>query len=210
MVLCQIPFCKFAQEKYVRSLLANLILSSVQWFATKKTSCLFSSALVYLQLGVDMSNFQVGLIGFGVGLVIALVVYIWQFASRKDKERIHLAEIASLKKMLTDRMELEGIQKLKAENEDLKKKNENLRITNTALMQKPGRQEVQRLHIYQKAVDRLTINAPGFGQAWQSALKESEEEFSEIYSGAIPFWKKVLPSKTNAKMIKEDETVDEE
>ena len=159
-----------------------------------------------------MTNFQFGLIGFGVGLVIALVVYIWQFASRKDKERIHLAEIASLKKMLTDRMELEGegIQKLKAENEDLKKKNENLRITNTALMQKPGRQEVQRLHIYQKAVDRLTINAPGFGQAWQSALKESEEEFSEIYSGSIPFWKKVLPSKTNAKMIKEDETVDED
>ena len=160
-----------------------------------------------------MTNFQYGLIGFGVGLVIALVVYIWQFAARKDKEKIHLTEIASLRKMLTDRMDLEaeGLNKLKLENEDLKKKNENLRITNTALMQKPGRQEVQRLHIYQTAVDRLTINAPGFGQAWQSALKESEEEFNEIYSGSIPFWKKVIPGKTNAKLVKDDaEVVDEE
>lgn len=157
-----------------------------------------------------MTNFQTLLIGLGVGIVFALIVYIWQFAKRKDQERIHLAEIAGLKKMLTDRMDLEseGVAKLKEENEDLKQKNENLRITNSALLQKPGRQEIQRLHIYQTAVDRLTINAPGFGQAWQSALKESEEEFSKIYSGSIPFWKKVLPSRTNAKMIKDDSAVD--
>lgn len=157
-----------------------------------------------------MTNFQTLLIGLGVGIVLALIVYIWQFAKRKDQERIHLAEIAGLKKMLTDRMDLEseGVAKLKEENEDLKQKNENLRITNSALLQKPGRQEIQRLHIYQTAVDRLTINAPGFGQAWQSALKESEEEFSKIYSGSIPFWKKVLPSRTNAKMIKDDSAVD--
>ena len=160
-----------------------------------------------------MTNFQYGLIGLGVGLVITLIVYLWQFAAKKDILRTQRAEIDRLKQMLSDRMDLEseGIQKLKAEAEDLKLKNENLRITNAALLQKPGRQEVQRLHIYQKAVDRLIINAPGFGQAWQSALKESEEEFSEIYSGALPFWKKVLPSKTNAKLIKEAaEEVDEE
>jgi len=156
-----------------------------------------------------MTSFQYGLIGLGVGVVLALVVYIWQFSIRRDQSRIHMAEIERLKKMLSDRMDLEsdGIQKLKAENEDLKKRNENLRITNSALLQKPGRQEVQRLHIYQKAVDRLTINAPGFGQAWQSALKESEDEFSEIYSGAIPFWKNILPGKTNAKLLKDDSDV---
>ncbi len=160
-----------------------------------------------------MTNFQYGLIGLGVGLVIALIVYIWQFAAKKDMLRLQKAEIDRLKQMLSDRMDLEseGVQKLKAEVEDLKLKNENLRITNAALLQKPGRQEVQRLHIYQKAVDRLIINAPGFGQAWQSALKESEDEFSEIYTGSLPFWKKVLPSKTNAKLIKEaSEEVDEE
>ena len=161
-----------------------------------------------------MTNFQYGLIGLGAGLVIALIVYIWQFAARKDMERTQKAEIDRLKQMLTDRMDLEseGVKKLKVENEDLKLKNENLRITNAALLQKPGRQEIQRLHIYQKAVDRLTINAPGFGQAWQSALKDSESEFSEIYNGSLPFWKKVLPSKTNAKAIKEEpaEEVDEE
>lgn len=143
------------------------------------------------------------LIGLGVGLVIALFVYIWQKIGKGEIEKKSKAEIARLKGMLADRMDIEseGLTKLKAENEELKKANENLRITNANLMQKPGRAEVNRLHIYQQAVDRLVINSPGFGAAWQSALKESEEEFAKTYTGAQAFWKKVLPGKTNAKLI---------
>ena len=107
-------------------------------------------------------------------------------------------------------IESAGVNKLKAENEELKKANENLRITNAALAQKPGRAEVQRLQIYQKAVDRLIINSPGFGAAWQSALKESEDEFEKIYSGTQAFWKKILPGRTNAKLIDKDNVVDEQ
>ena len=143
------------------------------------------------------------LIGLGIGLVIALIVYIWQKIGKGEIEKKSKAEIARLKGMLADRMDIEseGLNKLKAENEELKKVNENLRITNANLMQKPGRAEVNRLHIYQQAVDRLVINSPGFGAAWQSALKESEEEFAKTYTGAQAFWKKVLPGKTNAKLI---------
>ena len=146
------------------------------------------------------------LIGLGVGLVIALIVYIWQRLARNDSDRKNKAEITRLKGMLADRMDLEseGLNKLKAENEELKKANENLRITNANLANKPGRAEVQRLHIYQQAVDRLIINSPGFGAAWQSALKESEDEFAKTYTGTQAFWKKVLPGKTNAKLITQE------
>ena len=156
-------------------------------------------------------NFKDMLIGLGIGLVIALIVYIWQRIGRSDSEKKSKAGIARLKNMLADRMDIEseGLKKLKVENEDLKKANENLRITNAALSQKPGRAEVQRLQIYQQAVDRLVINSPGFGAAWQSALKESEEEFAKTYTGTQAFWKKILPGKTNAKLIQSD-VVDEQ
>ncbi len=151
------------------------------------------------------------LIGLGIGLVIALFVYIWQKVGKSDIEKRSKEEIAKLKGLLADRMDIEseGVTKLRKENEELKKLNENLRITNASLAQKPGRAEVQRLHIYQRAVDRLVINSPGFGAAWQSALKESEEEFANIYNGTQAFWKKVLPGKTNAKLISGD-VVDEQ
>lgn len=152
------------------------------------------------------------LIGLGIGLVIALIVYIWQKIGKNDIEKKSKAEMARLKGMLADRMDIEseGLNKLKAENEELKKANENLRITNANLMQKPGRAEVNRLHIYQQAVDRLVINSPGFGAAWQSALKESEEEFAKTYTGTQAFWKKILPGKTNAKLIANNDVVDEQ
>ena len=152
------------------------------------------------------------LIGLGVGLVIAIIVYIWQKMGKGEIEKKSKQEIARLKNLLADRMDIEseGVTKLRKENEELKKANENLRITNANLAQKPGRAEVQRLHIYQQAVDRLVINSPGFGAAWQSALKESEEEFAKTYTGTQAFWKKVLPGKTNAKLISNNDVVDEQ
>lgn len=152
------------------------------------------------------------LIGLGVGLVIAIIVYIWQKVGKGEIEKKSKQEIARLKNLLADRMDIEseGVTKLRKENEELKKANENLRITNANLAQKPGRAEVQRLHIYQQAVDRLVINSPGFGAAWQSALKESEEEFAKTYTGTQAFWKKVLPGKTNAKLISNNDVVDEQ
>ena len=152
------------------------------------------------------------LIGLGIGLVIAIIVYIWQKVGKNDMEKKNKQEIARLKNLLADRMDIEseGVTKLRKENDELKKANENLRITNANLAQKPGRAEVQRLHIYQQAVDRLVINSPGFGAAWQSALKESEEEFAKTYTGTQAFWKKVLPGKTNAKLISSNDVVDEQ
>ena len=105
--------------------------------------------------------------------------------------------------MLTDRMDIEseGVQKLKAELEHYKKENENLRISVATYSQKPGRRELAKLHVYQLAADRLTLNSPGFGAAWQASLKESEEEFQKTYKGIQPFIRRVIPLRTDAQIV---------
>ncbi len=149
-----------------------------------------------------MQNF---LIGLGVGVVLAIVLVVTMSVKRHKENLAANKETERLKRMLTDRMDLEseGLFKLKDQNEELKKQNENLRITLNTYSQKPGRKELARLQVYQLAVDRLTINSPGFGgAAWQAALKESEDEFQKTYVGGVqPFIKRLIPTKTEANVL---------
>ena len=147
-----------------------------------------------------MKNFAIGL---GIGLAVALVVLIIMAIKRSGERTAAAKEMDRLKMLLADRMDLEsdGLTKIRQENEDLKKQNENLRITVNTYSQKPGRKEIARLNVYQTAVDRLTINSPGFGAAWQAALKESEEEFEKSYVGTQSFIKRLIPAKTDANVL---------
>lgn len=140
------------------------------------------------------------------GLGCGLFVYIVMACKRKAVRKSSVLEINKYKNMLSDRMELEseGISRLKKEIEELKKANENLKSSIAVLSQKPGRKELSRLQTYQKAVDRLTINSPGFGPAWQAALQESEEEMQKMLTGVMPFIRKHIPSKTDAQLIEDD------
>lgn len=109
----------------------------------------------------------------------------------------HKREILRIKNMVTQKMDIEydSIASLREENETLKKRNENLRISVRTLSQKPNRKEVARLQIYQRAIEIMSMKAPGFAPAWQTAVKESEEEFDRIFLGFDPFVRKVVPSK---------------
>ena len=144
------------------------------------------------------------LIGIAIGVTPMIIILIVQLVKYKQRESLHMQEIQKLKNMVTDRMDLEsdGLSKLKEEITELKRQNENLRISLRTYSQKPGRREVSRLQVYQQAADRLTINSPGFGAAWQAALKESEEEFEKTFYGVQPFIKKVIPLKSSdAKVV---------
>lgn len=145
------------------------------------------------------------LYGLAAGLIIALIIYIVMVVKLKGAKSAAEKENARLRQMLSDRMELEseGVARLKKENEELRKSNENLRISMQTYAQKPGRKELQRLTVYQTAVDRLIINSPGFGAAWQAALKESEDEFEKTYTGVQAFIRKMIPLKTDAQLISE-------
>lgn len=149
-----------------------------------------------------MENF---LIGLGIGVVLAVVVAVAMSVNAHKKLLKAQSESEKYKKMVTDRMDLEatGLSKLKDENEELKKANENLRISINTYAQKPGRKEMARLQVYQLAVDRLTINSPGFGAAWQAALKESESEFEKTYVGVQAFVRRLIPQKTDATVLLE-------
>ena len=145
------------------------------------------------------------LYGLAAGLIIALIIYIVMAVKLKGAKSAAEKENARLRQMLSDRMELEseGVARLKKENEELRKNNENLRISMQTYAQKPGQKELQRLTVYQTAVDRLIINSPGFGAAWQAALKESEDEFEKTYTGVQAFIRKMIPLKTDAQLISE-------
>ena len=141
--------------------------------------------------------------GLGTGLIIAaLVAFFFSMKIGKVNDEKN-KEVQKYKNMLADRMELEaeGLKKVKEENDELRRANENLRVSLLALRDKPGRKEIQRLQILQKAADRLTLNSPGFGPVWQAALKESEDEFQKVYSGFIPFIKRHIPRPTDAEVV---------
>lgn len=142
------------------------------------------------------------LIGLGIGLIVALVILIVMAVKQRGVKREMKQEVEKYKRMLTDRMELEndGLNKVRADNEDLRKANENLRVSLMALRDKPGRKEIQQLQIMQKTVERLTMTSPGFAPIWQQALKETEEEFSKVYSGFSPFVKRHTGRSTDTQL----------
>ena len=133
-------------------------------------------------------------IGLYIGLFFCLVIFIREkFHARRLKK-----EIEKLKKHIQTKLEIEAESNEKRKNEidELKKQNENLRISLQSCSEKPGRKEIKQLHLYQKAVEILTEKAPGFAQSWQSAMKDGEEDVRKINLGNIPFIKRLLPGRS--------------
>jgi hypothetical protein len=62
------------------------------------------------------------------------------------------------------------------------------------LNQKPGRQELRQVQIYQKAIEIMFEKSPGFAPAWQITVKEAEEEMKRAERGIIPFFKRMTSS----------------
>ena len=133
-------------------------------------------------------------IGLYIGLFLCFVIFIREkFHARRLKK-----EIEKLKQHIQTKLEIdsESNEKRKSEIDELKKHNENLRISLQSYSDKPGRKEIKQLHLYQKAVEILTEKAPGFAQSWQSALKDVEDEMKKINLGKVPFIKRLLPGRS--------------
>ena len=76
----------------------------------------------------------------------------------------------------------------------LKKDNENLRISVKTLGQKPGRAELRLLNVYDKALRKMMLQAPGFSSAWETSLQEAEREYEENETGLKSIVGKVFGS----------------
>lgn len=143
---------------------------------------------IYLD-GVYME--QIDFISLGIGIVIGIVLWAIKsfFTVRHYKK-----ELKDYKNHLERQMKLtqEGSRKLEEDFEKLKKENENLRVTVKTLGQKPGRNELRLLNIYDSALRKMMLKAPGFAQGWELSMQEAEREYEENEKGLKTVIKKVF------------------
>jgi cell division protein FtsB len=138
------------------------------------------------------------LTAFGYGVALGLLVALWFAFGAWRRRRELVAEVDRLRRHLHDHMEIsrEGAEQRKGELEQLRKENENLRVTVKAWQQKPDRQQLRSFLVYDRAVRELTVNAPGFGTHWESALRHAEAEVEKMDQGLLAFARRlILPSK---------------
>jgi len=118
-------------------------------------------------------------------------------------------EIKEYKEHLNRQMKItnEGSKNLESALEALKKENENLRISVQTLGQKPGRAEMKLLNIYDTALRKMMMRAPGFSSAWEMSLQEAEQEYHENEKGFKSIIKKVFrPSLTETPQVHTSES----
>ncbi len=144
---------------------------------------------------------NIDLLSLGLGVVLGVVLYaIKSFISTSALKK----ELKEYKDHLQRQMKLtqDGTKKLEEENEKLKSENENLRISVKTLSQKPGRNEIRLLNIYDLAIRKMNAKAPGFAQGWELSMQEAEREYEERESGIKGAIKRVFaPSITHNKDI---------
>jgi hypothetical protein len=123
------------------------------------------------------------LIGLGIAVVLAAYVWFRGMLSRRELRK----ELQALKEQLHRQMTIldKGHQQTQGELDELRKQNENLRITNATLKNKPGRAEVQTLHVYEQALRLMQKRAPGFAPAWEDALAEAQRDAERADSGIV-------------------------
>ncbi|MBF0429646.1 MAG: hypothetical protein HQK83_00080 [Fibrobacteria bacterium] len=119
----------------------------------------------------------------GLGLGLTFFVYYWfvNLSKRRDLTK----QIRDLKAHLNTQMEItsKGSDVLLKEVKDLKKQNENLRVSLQIWQQKPGRGDLRMLHLYDKALHLMLERAAGFAPIWENVLKEAEEEIKATERG---------------------------
>lgn len=136
---------------------------------------------------------------FVMGLCIGLVLAVWVWGNGAMRRRDLRKEVDKMKDHLNTQMEINnrGNNALLEDLEHLREQNEDLRVANSTLKQKPGRQEIQQLHLYDRALRILFQKAPGFAAAWESAITEAEKDLGDTESGLMPFVRKLFTSPLN-------------
>jgi len=137
----------------------------------------------------------------GIIYIIAAVVVGWflSYIKSRFEVRKYKKELKEYKEHLNRQMKLtnEGSKNLEEELSTLRKENENLRVTVQTLGQKPGRAEIRLLNIYDAALRKMMLKAPGFSSAWEVSLQEAEKEYQDNEKGLKSIIKKVFgPSLT--------------
>ena len=136
--------------------------------------------------GIFANPFLRGLL---VGLFIALVLWVRGLFKVRDLN----GSLKKLREHLHTKLEIDSAEneRRKGEMDKLRQERDNLRNMVQVLNQKPGRQELRQVQVYQKAIEIMFEKSPGFAPAWQITVKEAEEEMKRAERGIIPFFKRM-------------------
>lgn len=137
-------------------------------------------------------------LGLLLGLAVAAVAWKSGFSARRRLGR-------DVRKLENDMRELQGHlntqlkinahgnDTLQRELEELRRQNENLRVSVATLQSKPGKAELRHLQMTESAVRLMREQAPGFAPAWEKALRQAEAELEAGESGLKKLVRRVIP-----------------
>ena len=130
--------------------------------------------------------------GLTIGLLIAAIL--WARGLLKARELN--GNLKKLREHLHTKLEIDSAdnERRKNEMEKVKQERDNLRNMVQVLNQKPGRQELRQVQVYQKAIEIMFEKSPGFAPAWQITVREAEDEVKRAEGGIIPFFKRMTTS----------------
>jgi hypothetical protein len=141
------------------------------------------------------------------GLLVGLLItgFVWKsgFSARRqiarEAKRLQ-GELKELQGHLSTQLKINasGNAVVQSELDALRVQNENLRVNQAALQQKPGRAEQRQLQVYEIAIRAMREQAPGFAPAWEKALRQAESDVEAADSGLMKLVKRVIPSLGNS------------
>ena len=105
--------------------------------------------------------------GLGVGLLLGIIGIFLALLRLWEARR----EVGRLRRHLADKLELEAdaTNRLKADLQNLKSQNENLRMKVSSLSQTPDRKQQRDLEVYARAERYMVSQSPGFPAVWEQA-----------------------------------------
>jgi predicted nucleic acid-binding Zn-ribbon protein len=139
---------------------------------------------------------------FTWGLSTGLGICFFTWKSGFSRGRQLQKEIRKLEQEIKDlqghlntqlKINAHGNSSLQTELEELKRHNENLRMSLATLQNKPGRAEMRHLQVMEGAVRSMREQAPGFAAAWERAMRDSEAEANAADSGLKRLVRRVMP-----------------
>ena len=145
--------------------------------------------------------FELILHPFALGLYVGVFFCIYIFFSEMARRRhlkVKIRELEgtneSLKNSLHTQMSIteKGNRSREEEVDDLKKQNENMRISLATLQNKPGAAELKMLYTFDRAISIMNQRTPGFSAVWEGVLLEAQKEVEESTSGIRGLIRKVF------------------
>lgn len=136
----------------------------------------------------------------GLGLGLLLTFFAWKsglstkMRLSRDIRRLE-NELRELQGHLNTQLKINasGNQSLETQLEELKRQNENLRVSMATLQNKPGRAEIRQYQVLETAVRAMREQAPGFAPAWEKAVRQAETEVEAGENGLKKLVRKVIP-----------------